>query len=99
MQQMVAEFKFAESRLARREIVARQGAQAGVIWPPVHPGASDAQLGSALADDRGCGPADRTPPAVAGRTDRCADCAHRDPGSPAQCFPNLTSPIRPAAAE
>ena len=32
---MVAEFKFAELRLARREIVARQGAQARVIWPPV----------------------------------------------------------------
>ena len=31
---MLAEFKFADSRLARREIVARQGAQAGVIWPP-----------------------------------------------------------------
>ena len=32
---MVAEFKFAESSLARREIVARRGAQARVIWPPV----------------------------------------------------------------
>jgi hypothetical protein len=52
---MVSEFKFVEPRLARREIVARRGAQARVTWPPVHPGASDAQLGSALADDRGCG--------------------------------------------
>jgi len=48
MQQMVAEFKLAESKLARRDIVARQDAQAGVIWPPVRPEAGDAQFGSAF---------------------------------------------------
>ena len=49
---MVAEFKFAKSRQTRREIVARRSAQARVIWPPVRPEASDAQLGSAKASGR-----------------------------------------------